>query len=93
MERSTKKLYEADVAGMKTAYYMVEGRFTFDTGSLTRYGVLIRRADGDEAEFPDVFGSALQARQFIRRLYRHKVTPATLGDIVYDHLCREDIRV
>lgn len=93
MARSTTKLYEADVAGVKTAYYMVEGQFIFDTGPLTRYGILIRRADGEQAEFTDVFGSDTEARKFIRRLFRCKVTPATLGDVVYDHLCRDDMTV
>lgn len=93
MEKETHKLFESEIAGAAVVYSVAECRVTTDTGVHRRFGVSVERAGGEIAEYTDIFPTPEEARDFLATLRRCEVTPVTLGDIVYDHLCREDIHV
>lgn len=87
MELGTDKRLEASVAGAAVGYFVVETRVALEGGAVQRYGVAVERA-GERASFGDVFATEEEARGFLDELCRGQVTPVTLGDVVYDRLCR-----
>lgn len=92
MENETHKLFESEIAGAAVSYSLSECEIATDTGTHRRFGVCIERA-GERAEYPDIFSTPKEARDFLATLHRCEVTPTTLGDIVYDYLCRDDLAV
>lgn len=92
METTLKRHYKAHVAGMPVSYYLTGCEVATDTGVHKRYGVAVECSDGQRAEYPDIFADSGGAADFLATLCRCGVTPVTLGDIVYDYLCREDVR-
>lgn len=90
MKTTPAKLLETYVAGFTVAYSVTESEVTTDTGTYTRYGVLVEKSDGEHAGFADIFPTRAQAVDFLTQLHRCQVTPTSLGDIVYDRLCHDD---
>lgn len=93
METETQKLLHSEIAGMAVSYSVAECDVTTDTGTYRRFGVCVECAGGERAAYPDLFSTPEEARDFLAILHRCEVTPTTLGDIVYDYLCRDDIAV
>lgn len=91
MDPASQKLFSAEIAGMTVDYYLIECEVDTDTGTYRRYGVALDCSDGRREEFPDIFSAFGEAAEFLSTLRRCEVTPTTLGDIVYDHLCQEDM--
>lgn len=87
MKRVTEKLFESEIAGTAACYELAQCTIVTDTGPHRRFGVCVEMS-GERAIFPDIFPTGQEARSFLATLCKAQVTPATLGDIVYDYICQ-----